>query len=57
MTFIYSAQCSMPTVTTESATDVTSTTATLNGTVNANSFSTTAWFAIRETERVLSTIL
>jgi len=44
MTFIYSAQCSMPTVTTESATDVTSTTATLNGTVNANSFSTTAWF-------------
>ncbi len=44
MTFIYSAQCSMPTVTTESATNVTSTTATLNGTINANSFSTTAWF-------------
>ena len=44
MTLIYSAECSVPTVTTESATSVTSATATLNGTVNANSFSTTAWF-------------
>ena len=44
MTFIYSSKGSAPTVTTESATDVTTTTATLNGTVNANGISTTAWF-------------
>ncbi len=35
---------SPPTVTTSSATDVTSSSATLNGTVNANGLSTTAWF-------------
>ncbi len=44
MSFQYASQGSAPTVTTESATDVTSTTATLNGTVNANGISTTAWF-------------
>ena len=44
MSFQYSSPGSAPTVTTESATDVTTTTATLNGTVNANGISTTAWF-------------
>ena len=44
MSFQYSSKGSAPTVTTDSATDVTTTTATLNGTVNANGISTTAWF-------------
>jgi len=44
MSFQYSSKGSAPTVTTDSATDVTTTTATLNGTVNANGLSTTAWF-------------
>ena len=44
MSFQYSSPGSAPTVTTESATDVTTTTAMLNGTVNANGISTTAWF-------------
>ena len=35
-----------PTVTTDSATNVTSSTSTLNGTVNANGVSTTAWFEL-----------
>jgi hypothetical protein len=35
---------SAPTVTTTAATNVTSNAATLNGTVNANGLSTTAWF-------------
>ncbi|MBI2471289.1 MAG: carboxypeptidase regulatory-like domain-containing protein [Planctomycetes bacterium] len=41
---IEDASSSAPTVTTGSATDVTSSSATLNGTVNANGASTTAWF-------------
>ena len=44
MTFLYSSKGSAPTVTTDAATDVTTTTATLNGKVNANGISTTAWF-------------
>ena len=44
MSFQYSSKGSAPTVTTDAATDVTTTTATLNGTVNANGISTTAWF-------------
>ncbi len=44
MSFQYTPGGSAPTVTTDAATDVTTTTATLNGKVNANGISTTAWF-------------
>jgi len=44
MSFQYTPGGSAPTVTTDAATDVTTTTATLNGKVNANGLSTTAWF-------------
>ncbi len=44
MSFQYNPGGSAPTVTTDAATDVTTTTATLNGKVNANGISTTAWF-------------
>ena len=44
MSFQYNPGGSAPTLTTDAASDVTTTTATLNGTVNANGISTTAWF-------------
>ncbi len=44
MTFTTSSGGNRPTVTTKAATNVTSSSATLNGTVNANGLSTTAWF-------------